>query len=467
MAEERTSTTVGAVAPEALAFTAGRDVELDRALVEADCLGTAAHVRMLAAMPLDPPVLTALDAERVIRELASIIEDDRRGGFEIRLADQDVHLAVERRLTERLGDVGKRVHTGRSRNDQVALDLRIYGKVELIGLTEDLNALVRSLLRLARNYAAAPMVGRTHMQKAMPSSVGLWASAYAEGLLDDLTVVMTAYRLNNRSPLGSAAGYGVPLPIDRGRVTRWLGFAGTLHNVLHAGNARGKNESVVLQAAAQVMITCSRLSQDLILFSMPEFGYFTLPPAYGTGSSIMPQKNNPDVLELVRARAARVVGDAGTVLEILRAAPSGYNRDVQEVKQPFLEGLATTRASVRILTPIVDGLSVHADALTRAFTPEVFATDQALDKVAQGMPFRDAYHQVKAELNEVGAHRPEDAIARKRHEGATAGLDFDGYDRQAEDSEAFVRRERDAFREMKSRLLCTEHCGHPSDDGPD
>jgi argininosuccinate lyase len=451
-----TPTTVGAIASDALAYTAGRDIELDLELVVADCLGTAAHVRMLAGMPLEPPILTPAEVDQVIRELGAIMEDHRMGRFEIQLADQDIHLAVERRLTERLGDVGMRIHTGRSRNDQVALDLRLYAKDQLLGWIEDMANLTASLLRLARQEEATPMVGRTHMQKAMPSSVGLWASAFAEGLQDDTVVVTTAYELNDRNPLGSAAGYGVPLPIDRGRVTRSLGLRRTIHNVLHAGHTRGKNEAAILQAAGQVMITLSRLSQDLILFSMPEFGYFSLPAEFGTGSSIMPQKNNPDVLELLRARAARVLGHGATVLEILRGSASGYNRDLQEVKQPFLEGIAMTRSSTRILEPIIDGLLVHRDALERAFTAEVFATDHVLDQVARGMPFREAYHRVKAGLDDLSRQDPREAIARKRHEGATAGLDFDAYDRRLEEIRLFVREEREGFEHAVSSLMETD-----------
>jgi argininosuccinate lyase len=450
---ESRSTTVGQIHAQALAYTAGRDVELDLALVEADCLGTAAHVTMLSRAPLTPPLLTRAEAAQVIQELVVILGEGRGGAFPIRLADQDVHLAVERRLTARLGDLGKKVHTGRSRNDQVALDLRLYAKTELLSLIQDAAVLAEVLVRCARRHAAVPMVGRTHMQKAMPSSVGLWASAHAESLLDDVVLLMTAYELNDQNPLGAAAGYGVPLPIDRDMVTRLLGLSRTVHNVLYAGNARGKHEAVILQAAGQVMVTLSRLAQDLILFSMPEFGYFSLPAEFGTGSSIMPQKVNPDVLELMRARGAKVIAHGGFVLDVIRASPSGYNRDIQEIKEPFMDGLAITSASLRILVPMLRGLRVHRKALEAGFTPDVFATDRALELVGEGMPFRDAYQYVKSHLDELAARNPYQAIARKTHEGAPAGLDFDAMATRTAAARAFAREERRTFHRALSRLL--------------
>lgn len=427
----RHKTTVGEVDAAVLAYTAGKDRALDAALVEADCVGTAAHVTMLSRVPVQPPLLTPKDAQRVIAELRNIVADAAAGRFEITLADQDVHLAVERRLTEKLGDLGKRVHVCRSRNDQVAVDLRLYAKPRLLAAAAAAADLARTLLAFAKQHAKVPMVGRTHMQPAMPSSVGLWASAWAEGLLDDLTLLRAAYELNDQCPLGSAASYGVPVPIDRQLASDLLGFAKPVHNVLHANQTRGKVEAAILSALGQAMLTLSRLAQDLLLFTMPEFGYFRLPAEFTTGSSIMPQKRNPDVLELLRARAAKVLAHASLVAEILRAAPSGYNRDLQETKEPFMEGLELAISSLRILSPLVAGLEVDGAALRRAFGPEVFATDRALELVAGGAPFRDAYHAVKANLDQLAGISPDDAIAAKRHLGAPLGLDFAGLDARA------------------------------------
>ena len=449
----RRQTTVGEVDEGVLAYTAGQDRVLDLALVEADCLGTAAHVRMLSELKVSPPLLTKADAARVVGELRKIADEAAEGKFEITLQDQDVHLAVERRLTERLGDVGKRVHVCRSRNDQVAVDLRLFAKGRLLEVGEAAAGLIRTLIRLGKKHERVPMVGRTHMQPAMPSSVGLWATAWAEGLLDDLALVMTAYDLNDQSPLGSAASYGVPIAIDRQKVSDLLGFAKPVHNVLHANQARGKMESVILGALGQVMLTLSRLAQDLILFSMPEFGYFELPAEFTTGSSIMPQKRNPDVPELLRAKAAKVLGYGQLVAEIVRAAPSGYNRDLQEAKAPFMEGLELTVSSLRVMTPLMAGLKVDRAVLRGAFTPEVFATDRALELVAGGMPFRDAYHEVKANLEELESYSPDEAVAVKVHLGAPMGLDFDYLSARAKEASAWVREERAHCARCRRKLL--------------
>ncbi len=449
----RRATTVGVVDAEVLAYTAGQDRVLDLALVEADCFGTAAHVTMLSRVPVRPRLLTAADARRVIGELRNIVADAAAGRFSITIEDQDVHLAVERRLTEKLGDLGKRVHVCRSRNDQVAVDLRLFAKGRLLEAVSAAAALARALTAFAKKHEKVPMVGRTHMQPAMPSSVGLWASAWAEGLLDDVTLLMAVHELNDQCPLGSAASYGVPVPIDRQLTSDLLGFAKPVHNVLHANQARGKLESAILSALGQVMVTLSRMAQDLILFSMPEFGYFRLPDEFTTGSSIMPQKRNPDVLELLRAKAAKVLAHASLVAEILRAAPSGYNRDLQETKAPFMEGFELTISSLRILAPMVAGLQVEGGALRRAFGPEVFATDRALELVAGGMPFRDAYHEVKAHLGDLTGRSPDEALAAKRHLGAPMGLDLAALDARGREAEAWAAEEAAHHLAHRNRLL--------------
>ena len=449
----RRKTTVGEVDAEVLAYTAGQDRVLDLALVEADCFGTAAHVSMLARLPVKPALLTPADARAVVAELRGIVAAAAAGQFKISLEDQDVHLAVERRLTEKLGDLGKRVHVCRSRNDQVATDLRLYAKTRLLDAADAAAALAGTLIAFAKKHAKVPMVGRTHMQPAMPSSVGLWASAWAESLLDDLAMLRTAYELNDRCPLGSAASYGVPLPIDRRLTSDLLGFAAPVHNVLHANQARGKLESIILSALGQAMLTLSRLAQDLILFSMPEFGYFRLPAEFTTGSSIMPQKRNPDVPELLRAKAAKVLAYANLVAEIVRAAPSGYNRDLQETKAPFMEGFELAISSLRILNPLVAGLEVDAAALRRGFGPEVYATDRALELVAQGMPFRDAYHQVKANLDQLAGYDPDAALAAKRHLGAPLGLDFKALAGQARAAARWAAGERKRYAAKRAALL--------------
>lgn len=448
-------TIVGKIHPDVLSFTVGKDPVLDLDLAVWDCLGTAAHVTMLSRMCVKPAILGTEERSRVVAALVDVIREAQSGRFTITEADQDVHLAVERRLTERLGDLGRKVHTGRSRNDQVAVDIRLHARDQLLGLTEEVAALAEGLVTFGRRHVKVPMVGRTHLQPAMPSSVGLWATAYAETLLDDLVMVEAAYTYNDRCPLGSAAGYGVPLPVDRALTASLLGFAEPHHNVFHASNARGKNEAMILAACGQVMLSLSRLAEDLILFSMPEFGYFVLPPELCTGSSIMPQKYNPDVLELIRAKTAVVLGYGTSVNMILKALPGGYNRDLQETKELYMEGLRVTRASLRIMALMTASLAVRPERLRAGFSAGVFATDRALELVAGGMPFRDAYQYVRSHLDELEAADPDQAIAAKTHVGGTAGLDFAWYKARVADVRRWTRERRKHSRTVFGKLLGT------------
>ena len=419
MKTEKTIT--GDVDPDVLDYTVGDDPVLDMDLVRWDCLGTAAHVTMLSEMPVEPPVVTKDEATRVRAALANVVADET---FVVREQDQDVHMAVETRLTETLGDLGKKIHTGRSRNDQVAVDVRLHIKDQLLGLGTELGDLATALVAFGQAHDRVPMVGRTHLQPAMPSSVGVWATGHAEMILDQTANLEAAYKMNDACPLGSAAGYGVPLPLDRQRTSDLLGFARPLHNVFGASMGRGEDEASLLCALAQLMAVLSRLAEDMILFSMPEFGYFTLPRAYCTGSSIMPQKYNPDVLELVRSKTAQVLGLATASLSMLHAMPGGYNRDLQDCKGLYMKGLAITRTTLRILAKFVRGMGVDEAKLRAGFIPGVFATDVALRKVAAGTPWREAYHQVRDNLEALASEDADAAVAAKTHAGATAGLDY-------------------------------------------
>lgn len=447
----KTKTTVGSIDRDVLAFTAGKDVELDTRLIQADCIGTAAHVIMLSEMK--PAIVTAAERAKVVSELSVIMAQAEEGTFKIRLADQDVHLAVERTLTEKLGDLGKKIHTCRSRNDQVAVDLRLYAREEILSTLDEAAALSSALLSFAKKHEKVPMAGRTHMQPGMPSSVGLWAAAHAESLLDDAALLIGAYELNDQCPLGAAAGYGVPLPIDRQRTSDLLGFSRPTHTVVYAGNSRGKIESVVLGAMSQVMLSLSRFAQDVMLFTMPEFGWFTLPDELTTGSSIMPQKKNPDVIELVRARASRVKACELAVYDLIKGSPGGYNRDLQEAKEPFMEGIDITRSCLRVLAPFIKAVRVNKKALRAGFTPDVFATDRALELVAQGMPFRDAYHHVKEHLDELEQMDPAAAVAAKTHLGAPMGIDWTLLNERTAAVKETVREERKTVKRAVQKLM--------------
>ena len=424
------------VDPDILAYTVGEDPVLDRALVKWDAMGTAAHVTMLSEMKgLKKPVVTKAEAGKVRKALAKIVADPK---FEIRVDDQDVHMAVERVLTDMLGDLGKKIHTGRSRNDQVAVDVRLHMKSEILATEKELAELAAELCSFGYAAGPVPMVGRTHLQPAMPSTVEMWATGHAEMILDQLANFEAAYAMADANPLGSAAGYGVPLPLNRQRTTELLGFSRTMHNCFGASMGRGECEASLLSALAQLMAVLSRLAEDMILFSMPEFGYFKLPREYCTGSSIMPQKFNPDVLELVRGKTAQVIGWQTAALTLLHAMPGGYNRDLQDAKLLYMKGLETTRTTLRILAKVVAGMKFNPDACRGAFTPGVFATDVALMKVAEGTPWRDAYHDVRDQFaalydgkpSEVSNLDPDRQVALKTHEGTCLGIDHDLYARR-------------------------------------
>ena len=421
---------------DVLTYTVGEDPVLDLNLAKWDCMGTAAHVTMLSEMKgLKRPIVTKSEAAKVRKELGKIVKLAAAGKFTIRVDDQDVHMAVERMLTEKLGDLGKKIHTGRSRNDQVAVDVRLHMKDAILATETELLELASELCSFGHDVGPVPMVGRTHLQPAMPSTVEMWATGHAEMILDQLANFEAAYQLTDTNPLGSAAGYGVPLPLDRKRTSDLLGFSRPIHNCFGASMARGECEASLLSALAQLMCVLSRLAEDMILFSMPEFAYFKLPREYCTGSSIMPQKFNPDVLELVRGKTAQVIGWQTAALTLLHAMPGGYNRDLQDAKLLYMKGLETTRTTLRILAKVVKGMKVNPDVCRAAFTPGVFATDVALKKVAEGMPWRDAYHAVRDQFAalyegkdaEVANLDPDKQVALKTHEGTCMGVDHNLY----------------------------------------
>ncbi len=429
-------------------FTVGRDFELDQHLLNADCVASLAHATMLETIG----ILTKEELAALKEGLVAIIRAHEQGAFPIARSDEDGHTAIENALTEKCGAAGKKIHTGRSRNDQVIVATRLYARSYLLALLEHGLTLVDNLLNFAEEHQKVPMPGRTHMQIAMPSSVGLWAGAYAEQLLDDLLLVENAYRINNQSPLGSAASYGVPLPLDRELVADLLGFAKVQNNVLYANNSRGKMESIILDAVDQVVLTLSKLAQDLILFSMPEFRYFTLPDNLCSGSSIMPQKKNPCGLELVRAKSATVSACAFQIKNIIKALPSGYNRDFQETKEPFLRGANTGLACVQIMDLCIRKVKVNPEKLKAGFIPEIFATDAALELVAQGVPFRDAYREVGLNLDRLEARDPEATIMAKTYTGATGNLGLDKARAAAAALRAFAQAE-EAKIDAKVRAL--------------
>jgi argininosuccinate lyase len=406
-------------------FTVGEDYLLDRNLVASDCVASMAHAIMLYKIG----ILQDQELVDLKHALVDIVHLNEKQAFEIRRSDEDCHTAIENFLSSRLGEAGKKIHTGRSRNDQVIAALRLFARDFLLLFQEACLSLCGVLLDFAGRHSQVPMPGRTHMQIAMPSSLGLWAGAFCEEMLDNQMLVDSAYALNNASPLGAAASYGVPLPLEREMVAELLAFGRVQNNVLYVNNSRGKVEAVILDAVEQVMLTLSKLAQDLILFSLPEFGYFSLPEEVCTGSSIMPQKKNPDVLELMRAKAATVSALSQQVKAVIRSLPSGYNRDLQETKEPFVKGIRLGLISVQVMDLVVSRLAVHRKALLAGFRPEIYATDYALELVRQGLPFRDAYRRVAADLSQLKRRDPQRALAEKVSSGTTGNL---GLEKSAE-----------------------------------
>ena len=409
-------------------FTVGNDYILDKNLVASDCICSIAHIQMLTKIG----VLTKAEFKALKAALVEIIKLDREGKFEIKRSDEDCHTAIEGYLTAKLGDAGKKVHTGRSRNDQVLTATRFYAKTRLLDIIEKALALTDSFIKFAEKNKDVPMPGRTHMQIAMPSSVGLWGAAFAEELLDDIAFLKASYDLNNHCPLGSAASYGVPLPLNRELTASLLGFAGIQNNVLYANNSRGKIESMIADALEQLTITYSKMAQDLIIFSMPEFGYFSLPASLCSGSSIMPQKKNPDGLELLRGKAASMSGYCTGMKNVIRALPTGYNRDFQETKELFMKILDTADISTQVAKLTIDELKVNKTKLKKGFTSDIFATDEALRLVASGMSFRDAYKQVGLNLDKLKNEDPVAALKKRTSTGTPGNLNL----KYAKDKEA-------------------------------
>jgi argininosuccinate lyase len=403
-------------------YTVGRDDQLDQQLLPADALASMAQARQLAKIGLISPS----EADSLVAELGRIVVEWKEGTFRVLRSDEDCHTAIENRLTERLGEAGKKIHTGRSRNDQVLTALRVYGRSRLELVRGGVLGLAGDLIDFAGTHRNVPMPGRTHLQTGMPSSVGLWAAAWAEELLDTLVLAEAAYRLIDRSPLGFAASYGVPLPLDREYSASLMGFPSVHHNVLAASHSRGKGEAAVLDVLDQIGLTLSRMAQDLILFSLPEFGYFRLPAELCTGSSIMPQKKNPDALELTRAKSAALSAWSAQVKNILRSQPSGYNRDLQETKEPYFRGLDLAAEMLAIMALTVRRLEVVPEALERAFTPDIFAADAAYELVRGGMTFRDAYREVGRNLDRLEGRDPKKTLADRTHTGAAGNLGLDG-----------------------------------------
>ena len=397
-------------------FTVGRDRELDIYLARYDVLGSMAHIKMLQSIGL----MEKDELDALLAELRNIYRDCTEGRFVIEDGVEDVHSQVELLLTRRLGDMGKKIHSGRSRNDQVLVDLKLFIRRELREIADGVMTLFGELQEKSERFKDVLMPGYTHLQIAMPSSFGLWFGAYAESLADDMLFLQAAYRMANRNPLGSAAGYGSSFPLDREMTTRLLGFSSMDYNVVYAQMGRGKTERNVAFAMASVAGTLAKMAFDACLFNCQNFGFIRLPKECTTGSSIMPHKKNPDVFELIRAKCNKLQALPEQITLIMNNLPVGYFRDLQIIKEVFLPAFGELKDCLRMAAYIISKMEVNRNILDNPMYDPMFSVEEVNRLAAAGMPFRDAYRKVGMEI-ENGTYRADRNICHT-HEGSMGNL---------------------------------------------
>lgn len=397
-------------------FTVGADRELDIYIAEADVVGSIAHVKMLGKVGL----LTSNEVDSLCMELRKIYGDINKGKFRIDDGVEDVHSQIEFILTEHLGDIGKKVHTGRSRNDQVLVDIRLFTRDKILEVAYWVSLLFYELIRQSEKNKDVLMPGYTHLQVAMPSSFGLWFGAYAEALVDDLRLLLSAYQINNQNPLGSAAGYGSSFPLDRTYTTHLLGFDGLDYNVVYAQMGRVKVERIVAFALSNLASTVGRMASDLCLFTGQNFGFVSLPDNFTTGSSIMPHKKNPDIFETTRGKCNRLQALPAELSYISGNLPSGYFRDYQIAKESFLPVFDEVVDTLNAIKLGVENLKINADILQDSKYDYLFTVEKVNELVLQGIPFREAYRIVGIEVESGKFSRSQ--IIQHTHEGSIGNL---------------------------------------------
>jgi argininosuccinate lyase len=400
-------------------FTVGKDREMDLYLAKFDVLGSIAHAKMLTTINL----LTKAEFAELQAELVKIYQVIEKGDFRIEDGVEDVHSQVELMLTRKLGDTGKKIHSGRSRNDQVLLDLKLFTRSEIQKLVESVCELFDKLLTKSLMNRDHLMPGYTHLQVAMPSSFGLWFGAYAESLVDDLLLLKAAYQITNQNPLGSAAGYGSSFPLDRQMTTRLLGFDSMNYNVIYAQMGRGKMEKTVAFALSSIAATISKFAFDVCLFMSQNFGFVSLPDELTTGSSIMPHKKNPDVFELVRSHCNKIQAIPYQISLMTNNLPSGYFRDLQILKEVFLPAFQELSDCISIAGFAIDNMTVNTNIMADDRYKYVYSVEDVNKLVMQGVPFRDAYKQVGSQIN-AGTYEPTREVNHS-HAGSVGNLCLD------------------------------------------
>ena len=372
-------------------FTVGNDFLLDKALVKYDCMASIAHAKMLKKIG----ILDNSELNKLIKGLNEIIKLDQEGKFKINREDEDCHTAIEKYLTKKFGSAGKKIHTARSRNDQVLTALRLYEKEELKEIKTLLSRYKDSLLAAIKKYGKIKIPGYTHMQKAMPTDIKTWIGSFVSSIGDNLKLLDATYSIINKSPLGSAAGFGVPsIKIDKKMTASLMGFSKAIDNPMYAQLSRGKLEATILHLLSQIMLDLNKLSADLMLFNTQEFGFISLPKELCTGSSIMPQKKNPDVLELVRAKYHVVLGEEFKVKSMISNLMSGYNRDLQLTKEPVINSLEIVKSCIKMIILVASKIKIEEKRCKEALTDEIYAAEEAYKLVKKGVPFREAYKKI-------------------------------------------------------------------------
>jgi argininosuccinate lyase len=397
-------------------FTVGRDREMDVFLAKYDVLGSMAHITMLEAVGL----LETGELKSLLAELRNIYSLAENSQFVIEEGVEDVHSQVEMLLTSKLGDIGKKIHSGRSRNDQVLVDLKLFSRAEIEKTVSAVTDLFEVLISQSNKYKAVLLPGYTHLQVAMPSSFGLWFGAYAESLADDLQLLLSAWKITNRNPLGSAAGYGSSFPLDRQLTTDLLGFDSMNYNVVYAQMGRGKMERTVANALASVAATVAKLAFDACMFTSQNFGFIKLPDDFTTGSSIMPHKKNPDVFELTRAKCNKLQTLPQQIMMITNNLPSGYFRDLQIIKEVFIPAFAELNDCLEMTAMMMENVEVNTEILEDARYDYLFSVEEVNRLTLSGVPFRDAYKQVGLEI-ESGNFRPNKQV-NHTHQGSIGNL---------------------------------------------
>ena len=398
------------------AFTVGKDRELDQQMAAFDVLGSLAHVEMLASIGL----LSQTELTQVQAGLKQIYADIMAGQFTIEDSVEDVHSQVEWLLTQRVGEAGKKIHSGRSRNDQVLLDLKLYFRACIKDMVQHTEQLFAALMQLSRTHQHQLLPGYTHLQIAMPSSFGLWFGAYAESLVDDLELMLAAYKICNKNPLGSAAGYGSSFPLNRTMTTRLLGFEHLNYNVVYAQMGRGKTERILAQAMSALAASLAKMAMDVCLFMNQNFGFIRFPDELTTGSSIMPHKKNPDVFELIRSRCNKIQALPNEIAMMTTNLPSGYHRDLQLLKENLFPAITSLNECLEMTTFMLQHIEVKEGILDDPKYDYLFSVDAVNQLALKGIPFREAYKMVGATI-EKGEFKPDKSL-QHRHEGSIGNL---------------------------------------------